>query len=813
MFISSEYQKHLKEVHGVPIQCSVTPGESMTTMVAPDSPLTLDPSSTSGVLTQTEHSNIGARTRSKAAQLDTAFQRKFIASVTREGQDVPSKRVQMKSLSRLRPSTKKPATRQQALRTESPRQPRSPPQRSAPVPQVRSPPVQQARSPPRHQAPIPHGYRKAYRCAWCKDCFTTKSSLNRHSLRHTGQKDHQCLICGRRFSLPQSLQRHTLTHTGERPYHCRQPGCRARFAQSGQLTRHERAKHDQNIKPQGRLAQSGEEPDAWVRMGNEVMGLKFGKSLAGNVSPRKEYSLEKIVDSETKDSVQDTDGGSKEAKKSQILSTIFKRPKKVKAVKKPKRPRGRPKSAKVPKYPKPSAFALSQMSKDQSGKDTTISRNRRGPKYKCKNCRAKFTQFTELKCHYHLCVSKDNLIVITPQEEEHEKMEVENVEVKQGDIVKHETDGGNMEGLEIDPLQEGLKIEPPHEVSVMETVKQGPKIEPHQEGLEFEPAQDLTSHVQHINKPESEGALPVIVEPKIEMSSQARNSGPLLKEHGNDTQLEGAFTETPSDSPEVGSPKSEPPTGSENENNEKMTKIIEPADTPVDSSLSEEAVSESPNIESSDKVEKTASPFLEQMSKDPKETIEPSDSQKEYEGKGSPKPETKHVECLEIEPSNEPSPDTQNSPVVGEGGEQKGVPENRPVEQKEGVEFQKGAQVGCNPETALEANSLEETDEVKGQGPEVMGTSIEVEGLQPSAKVNVEDSWPTENIEDQNSDINKGVEAQPFESTEDVKVGSCQVKGKSSEVKDEVKSQDSIDKNEDKHRLKCKSSVVNYDFC
>nr|CAD7399184.1 unnamed protein product [Timema cristinae] len=61
---------------------------------------------------------------------------------------------------------------------------------------------------------------KQYKCEECGKDFVTRSKLNRHGFRHTGQKPHKCDVCGKYFGDVGNLRQHLVIHSGIKPFKC-----------------------------------------------------------------------------------------------------------------------------------------------------------------------------------------------------------------------------------------------------------------------------------------------------------------------------------------------------------------------------------------------------------------------------------------------------------------------------------------------------------------------------------------------------------------------------------------------------------------
>lgn len=82
----------------------------------------------------------------------------------------------------------------------------------------------------------PPGGRRRFRCPKCNYLTYTRSGLQYHIRRHTGEKPFECQVCKSRFKCKSHLNRHLLTHTGVKPYACSL--CPDRFARKTLLMAH-----------------------------------------------------------------------------------------------------------------------------------------------------------------------------------------------------------------------------------------------------------------------------------------------------------------------------------------------------------------------------------------------------------------------------------------------------------------------------------------------------------------------------------------------------------------------------------------------
>ncbi|XP_018572375.1 zinc finger protein 664-like [Anoplophora glabripennis] len=79
---------------------------------------------------------------------------------------------------------------------------------------------------------------KIHQCDVCGKIISTKSNLNQHYRKHTGERPYGCDACGKKFLKAEHLTVHKRTHTGERPHRCMV--CPKSFKQNGGLKAHMR---------------------------------------------------------------------------------------------------------------------------------------------------------------------------------------------------------------------------------------------------------------------------------------------------------------------------------------------------------------------------------------------------------------------------------------------------------------------------------------------------------------------------------------------------------------------------------------------
>ncbi|GLH16048.1 Zinc finger protein 658, partial [Gryllus bimaculatus] len=75
-----------------------------------------------------------------------------------------------------------------------------------------------------------------HECSICQKSFTTKGSLERHMLIHSGERPYECSVCRKGFAQRIQLVTHMRMHSGERPYEC--SVCQKGFTVRNTLVRH-----------------------------------------------------------------------------------------------------------------------------------------------------------------------------------------------------------------------------------------------------------------------------------------------------------------------------------------------------------------------------------------------------------------------------------------------------------------------------------------------------------------------------------------------------------------------------------------------
>jgi len=80
-----------------------------------------------------------------------------------------------------------------------------------------------------------------FQCPFCAHRGNTKSNVNTHVRKHTGERPFECSECEWKFADQSGLKRHMQTHTGEKPFKCQL--CKKKFADKSSLTGHTETQH------------------------------------------------------------------------------------------------------------------------------------------------------------------------------------------------------------------------------------------------------------------------------------------------------------------------------------------------------------------------------------------------------------------------------------------------------------------------------------------------------------------------------------------------------------------------------------------
>ncbi|KAI0208149.1 hypothetical protein LSAT2_007149 [Lamellibrachia satsuma] len=113
----------------------------------------------------------------------------------------------------------------------------------------------------RHQ--LIHQNLRRYRCNICGRDFSQPQVLKAHLVTHSSKKPHKCKICGKQFSRLHNLNGHIHMHKGTKPHVC---FCGASFTLKGNLNRHCKEKHGQNVGASGATSLCREENQSTAEM-------------------------------------------------------------------------------------------------------------------------------------------------------------------------------------------------------------------------------------------------------------------------------------------------------------------------------------------------------------------------------------------------------------------------------------------------------------------------------------------------------------------------------------------------------------------
>lgn len=86
-----------------------------------------------------------------------------------------------------------------------------------------------------------HVREKNFSCSICDQKFFSKTHVQKHMIKHSGERIHECEICKKSYARKQTLKDHMRIHSGEKLFVC--AVCSETFAQNNGLRLHMRVHH------------------------------------------------------------------------------------------------------------------------------------------------------------------------------------------------------------------------------------------------------------------------------------------------------------------------------------------------------------------------------------------------------------------------------------------------------------------------------------------------------------------------------------------------------------------------------------------
>ncbi|VVD04902.1 unnamed protein product [Leptidea sinapis] len=90
-----------------------------------------------------------------------------------------------------------------------------------------------------------HLREKNYSCTICEQKFFSRTHVQKHMIKHSGDRIHECGVCKKAYARKQTLRDHMRIHSNERRFVC--PVCSQGFVQNNSLRLHLRVHHSENI--------------------------------------------------------------------------------------------------------------------------------------------------------------------------------------------------------------------------------------------------------------------------------------------------------------------------------------------------------------------------------------------------------------------------------------------------------------------------------------------------------------------------------------------------------------------------------------